>query len=49
MSNINLQTTDWIPIEKTEHHGDTGVAYWKTKQYDGIRVRIMEYSLNHFI
>lgn len=47
MPNINFQTTDWISIEKTKHHGDTGVAYWQTKQYDGIRVRIIEYSPNH--
>ena len=44
MLNINFQTIDWSNIEKTEHNGETGVAYWQTKQYDGLRVRIVEYS-----
>jgi hypothetical protein len=44
MPNINFQTIDWTNIEKTEHQGETGVAYWQTKQFEGLRVRIVEYS-----
>jgi hypothetical protein len=47
MPNINFQTIDWTNIEKTEHQGETGVAYWQTKQFDGLRVRIVEYSPNY--
>jgi hypothetical protein len=47
MSNINFQTIDWSNVEKTEHQGETGVAYWQTKQYEGLRVRIVEYSENY--
>ena len=47
MQNINFQTIDWSAVEKTEHQGETGTAYWQTKQFDGLRVRIVEYSPNY--
>lgn len=43
-SNIPFQTIDWSKVLKTEHKGETGVAYWQTMQYDGLRIRIVEYS-----
>lgn len=42
--NIPFQTVDWATIPKTEHRGETGVAYWQTLQFDGLRIRIVEYS-----
>lgn len=42
--NIPFQTIDWNLIPKTEHKGETGVAYWQTVQFTGLRVRIVEYS-----
>jgi len=42
--NIPFQTIDWSMIPKTEHKGETGVAYWQTLQFPGVRVRIVEYS-----
>ena len=45
--NIPFQTTDWNTIPATEHKGDSGVAYWKTIQYDGLRIRMVEYSKNY--
>jgi hypothetical protein len=47
MSHINFQTIDWTSVEKTEHQGETGVAYWQTKQFEGLRVRMVEYSPNY--
>lgn len=47
MSNIPFQTTDWSTIPTTEHKGETGVALWKTVQYDGLRIRMVEYSPNY--
>ncbi len=44
MSDIPFGTTDWSSVERTEHKGETGVAYWRTRQYGGIRVRMVEYS-----
>jgi uncharacterized cupin superfamily protein len=43
-SNIPFQTIDWSKIPKTAHQGESGVAYWQTLQFDGLRVRIVEYS-----
>ena len=40
--NINFQTTDWDKVTATEHKGDTGIAYWKTLQFVGLRIRMVE-------
>lgn len=46
LNNINIpfQTIDWSKVEKTEHKGTTGTAYWQTVQFCGLRIRIVEYS-----
>ncbi|RPH58191.1 MAG: hypothetical protein EHM83_01950 [Burkholderiales bacterium] len=41
-------TTDWYRIETTEHKGITGVAYWRTQSFGGIRVRMVEYTHGYF-
>lgn len=47
MSNIPFQTIDWTSIEKVEHKGETGVAYWQTLQFEGLRIRLVEYSAGY--
>ena len=47
LNNIPFGTTDWSALEPTEHQGVTGVAYWRTQQFDTIRVRMVEYSANY--
>ena len=44
MANIPFGTTDWSSVERTEHRGETGTASWRTRTFDGIRVRMVEYS-----
>lgn len=44
MSNIPFQTIDWTSIEKVEYKGETGVALWQTIQFEGLRIRLVEYS-----
>src|SRR5262249_31701179 len=44
MSGIPFDTTDWASIERTEHKGETGAAYWRTREVGGIRVRMVEYT-----
>jgi hypothetical protein len=41
--NIPLQAIDWGQIPKTEHKGEEGIAYWQTIQFEGLRIRIVEY------
>lgn len=47
MSHIAFETIDWYGVEKITYTGETGTAYWQTKLYDGIRVRLVEYSENY--
>ena len=42
--NIPFQSIDWTKVPKTEHKGETGIAYWQTTQFEGLRIRIVEYS-----
>lgn len=44
MSDIPFGTTDWSGIERTEHPGETGQAFWRTREFGGIRVRMVEYT-----
>jgi hypothetical protein len=44
MNNIPFQLIDWTAIACEEHKGETGIATWKTAQFDGLRVRMVEYS-----
>lgn len=45
--NIPFQLIDWNKISKEEHKGKTGTSFWQTLQYDGLRVRIVEYSAGY--
>ena len=44
MQNIPFGVTDWSQVEPTEHPGVSGMATWRTRQFDNIRVRLVEYS-----
>jgi quercetin dioxygenase-like cupin family protein len=44
MADISFGNTDWSEIEVTEHKGESGAAYWRTRQFGDIRVRMMVYS-----
>lgn len=47
MNSIEFNSIDWSTVEKTEHQGETGTSFWQTLQFDGIRMRIVEYSANY--
>ena len=44
MFDIPFGTTDWEGVERTEHAGETGKAYWRTRNFNNIRVRMVEYT-----
>lgn len=44
IANLPFATTDWNSVERTEHKGDTGLAYWRTRQFGPIRVRMVDYT-----
>ena len=41
---IPFGTTDWSEVTPTEHPGETGRAFWRTRQFGPIRVRMVEYT-----
>lgn len=41
---FSFETVDWSEVERTEHRGETGMAYWRTRNFGGIRVRVVEYT-----
>ena len=44
ISGLPFVLTDWSQIERTEHKGERGTAYWRTRSFGDIRVRIVEYT-----
>jgi quercetin dioxygenase-like cupin family protein len=44
ISGIPFGITDWSQIEPTEYKGEAGTAYWRTQDFGGIRVRMVEYT-----
>ncbi len=44
ITDIPFGTTDWSNVEKTEHPGITGKAFWRTCKFGDIRVRMVEYT-----
>ena len=44
ISSIPFVVTDWSQVERTEHKGERGMAYWRTRDFGGIGVRMVEYT-----
>jgi quercetin dioxygenase-like cupin family protein len=44
MADITFGTTCWAEVEAVEHKGERGSAFWRTRQFGAIRVRMVEYS-----
>jgi len=47
-NNIPFQSIDWTNIGKIQHQGETGTATWQTLQFEGLRIRLVEYSKDYF-
>lgn len=45
--NIPFTLTDWENIPAVEHKGDSGFATWKVLEFEGLRIRLVEYSKNY--
>jgi hypothetical protein len=39
-----FDTIDWLGEPKTEHPGETGMAYWQTRTLGDVRIRMVEYT-----
>ena len=47
ISDIPFCTTDWALVERAEHAGEQGTAWWRTQQFGAIRVRMVDYSAGY--
>jgi len=36
--------TDWSSVEPSRHGGQAGAATWRTREFGGVRVRMVEYT-----
>ncbi len=45
---IPFQIIDWSIIESQEHVGKTGTSFWKVIEFEGLRIREVEYSPGYF-
>jgi quercetin dioxygenase-like cupin family protein len=44
---IPFQTIQWDKVPRTTHPGETGVSYWQTLQFAGLRIRVVEYGAGY--
>jgi hypothetical protein len=44
---IPFQILEWSKIKKEEHKGASGISFWQTLQFQGLRVRMVEYSAGY--
>ncbi len=44
MHGIAFGTADWVSVPATERAGESGKAFWHTRQSGAIRVRMVEYT-----
>lgn len=45
--NIPFQNIDWSEVPKTKYLGEFGIATWQTIQFEGLRLRVVEYSAGY--
>ena len=45
--NIPFTLLSWNNVPKEEHPGEKGTSYWQVQQWNGLRVRIVEYSAGY--
>ena len=44
LDDIPFGTTDWSKVERIVHKGERGLAYWRTRLFGILRVRMVEYT-----
>ena len=47
IANLPFGVVDWNALEPTTHAGTAGEARWRTRQFDDVRVRMVEYSAGY--
>ncbi|WP_046167596.1 DHCW motif cupin fold protein [Chromobacterium vaccinii] len=47
LTGIPFGVTDWADVPAAEHPGEQGCAYWRSRQFGDIRVRMVEYTAGY--
>lgn len=47
INTIPFQSIDWSAVPKVEHKGERGTSFWQTLQFEGLRIRIVEYRAGY--
>lgn len=47
MQPIPFQLLPWDTLTRERHAGTTGESFWRTMQFDGLRIRLVEYSAGY--
>jgi hypothetical protein len=47
ISNLPFGTVDWAYVRAITHVGTTGQAFWRTRQFGEVRVRMLEYTAGY--
>ena len=47
IEDVAFCVTEWDRIEKVEHPGTSGKAYWRTQEFGNVRVRFVEYTAGY--
>ena len=47
IADIPFGTTDWAAVPRTVHPGERGSATWRTREFGGIRARMVDYSADY--
>ena len=41
---FSFGTTDWSVVPREQHKGETGSAFWRTRNFGDVRVRMVDYT-----
>ena len=44
IENIPFETTDWSELDRVKHSAKAGQAFWRTRTFGEIRVRMVDYT-----
>ena len=44
INDIPFNIINWSDVEPVEHPGERGTAFWRTKNFGDIRIRMLDYS-----
>jgi quercetin dioxygenase-like cupin family protein len=47
MTGIPFGVTDWSSVDPVDYPGTTGKATWRTREFGGVRVRMVDYSAGY--